>query len=82
MRKIIISLLINIISWLSRNSRNEENANLCRIKADDRYLFVVMPDGKMIPGQLDLTVVQPFKLKGLAVVKCTFYVKFDNLIEK
>lgn len=68
---------------LSRKYIKTEYAEkLCLIKADDRFMYLATPDGKIIPGQLDLTIEQPFKTRGLAKVKITVFVKFENLITK
>ena len=81
MRKILIGILINMIYCLNKKRSLTYYQDLPVIIANDRFLEIAMPNGDLIPGQIDLNIQQPLKMRGIAIAKITLFVKFDNLIK-
>lgn len=50
----------------------------CRLIQDDGFIKVIMPDGKIIPHQLDIEIQQKLEDHGMALVKVELYVAIDS----
>lgn len=51
------------------------NENLCILEMKDGWVYVVMPDGKKIPGQRGIEVKQDMPRQSYAMVKVELIVE-------
>jgi len=59
----------------------KETAQFCKVKKDgNRFLVACMPNGDIIPGQIDLKIESPIGYKGMALITFSFQIPLDDFI--